>query len=72
MKKQTITETEYSIIGNDVEEHFEHYEDAEKFLSDYTPEQQMDMQFFEKEWLHDNGKWNEGNVKIIKNYGEHL
>jgi len=32
----------------------------------------MEFQFFEKEWVHDDGKWNEGKVEIIKNYGEHF
>ena len=62
------TVTEFSVVGQDIEEHFNTYSEAEKCCLDLTKEQQMEVQFFSKEW--NNG--NEGDVVIFKNYGEHL
>jgi len=63
--KNTI---EYSVIGNDIEEHFDNYQEAENFVIDLGKDEQMDVQFFSKEW---NGT-QEGEVVIFKNFGEQL
>lgn len=67
MKKNKLV-TEFSVIGQDIEEHFNTYNEAEKYCIDLGKEQQMEVQFFSKEWI--NGI--EGDVVIFKNYGEHL
>lgn len=67
--KETI---EYPIVGTCIEEHFETYSEAEDFLKDLEPEQQMDVQFFSKEWDITDGEAKEGEVVIFKNYGEHF
>ena len=67
MKKNKLV-TEFSVIGQDIEEHFNTYNEAEKYCIDLVKEQQMEVQFFSKEWI--NGI--EGDVVIFKNYGEHL
>lgn len=66
--------TEFSVQGGEIEEHFQNYDDAVEFLNDLTNEQQMDVQFFSKEWIKDNSNdgWNEGDVIIFKNKGEHI
>ena len=67
MKNEKVI-IEYSLVGNDIEEHFSNYEDAERECKSYPIDYQMDFQFFSKEWI--NGS--EGEVVIFKNYGEHL
>lgn len=64
-KKVTI---EYSIVGNEVEEHFDTYSEAENFCKDLGKDEQMEVQFFSKEWIDGT----EGEVVIFKNYGEQL
>ena len=65
MAKKVI---EYSVVGQDVEEHFDKYNQAENYCKDLGKEQQMEVQFFSKEWVDGN----EGEVVIFKNFGEHL
>ena len=61
------TDKEFSVVGADIEEHFDNYNDAEDFCMSLSNEEQMDVQFFSKEW--NNGE--EGDVEIFKNFGEH-
>ena len=59
---------EFSVVGTEIEEHFDNYENAESFLSELSNEEQMDVQFFSKEWEG----IEEAEVIIFKNYGEHF
>ena len=61
------TVIEFSVVGADIEEHFDNYNDAEGFCMSLSSEEQMDVQFFSKEW----NNREEGDVEIFKNYGEH-
>lgn len=67
MEKNKLV-TEYSIVGQDIEQHFNTYKEAEKYCKGLGIENQMEVQFFSKQWK--NGQ--EGNVEIFKNFGEHL
>lgn len=54
---------EYSVVGQDTEEHFEDMDSAVDFYNSLTPKQRSKVQFFSKEW--NNGE--EGEVIILRN-----
>lgn len=58
---------EFSVIGTYIEEHFDNYNEAEEYCMDLSKDEQMDVQFFSKEWNDEE----EGEVEIFKNFGEH-
>ena len=67
--KQKTTTIEFSVVGADIEEHFNTYNQAEKFCKSLGNNgEQMEVQFFSKEWIDGI----EGEVVIFKNYGEEL
>ena len=57
---------EFSVIGSEIEEHFDNYNDAEEYCMGLSEEEQMDVQFFSKEWNNEE----EGEVVIFKNFGD--
>ena len=69
MRYTQVTEIEFSVVGNGIEEHFDTYEQAETFCKELGNNgEQMEVQFFSKEWQDGN----EGEVIIFKNFGEEL
>lgn len=73
-KNKEIT-VEYQVQdGQGIDEIFPTQREAESYLHDMGKDQQMSVQFFSKEWIWNESRsvWQEHNVTIIKNYGEHL
>jgi len=58
---------EYSVVGNDIEEHFEDKSRADAFYESLSAEEKKDVQYFSKEWIYNGETWGEGEVVIFKN-----
>lgn len=73
MAKETTTEYQVQ-DGQGIDEIFPTQREAEEYLRDMGKDQQMSVQFFSKKWVWNlpESVWQEGDVTIIKNYGEHL
>jgi len=62
------TSTEYSIVGNKIEEHFETYTEAKNFFNSLPKKSKSKVQFFSKEWIKQSGEWIEGTVLLFSNF----